>query len=37
MATKLEISQLDFEGIKNNLKTFLSQQDEFIDYDFEAS
>ena len=37
MATKLEISQLDFEGIKNNLKTFLSQQDEFTDYDFEGS
>ena len=37
MATKLEISQLDFDGIKENLKTFLSQQDEFTDYDFEGS
>ena len=37
MATKLDISQLDFDGIKDNLKTFLSQQDEFIDYDFEGS
>jgi len=37
MATKLEISQLDFDGIKDNLKTFLSQQDEFTDYDFEGS
>jgi hypothetical protein len=37
MATKLEISQLDFDGIKNNLKTFLSQQDEFTDYNFEGS
>ena len=37
MATKLEISQLDFDGIKDNLKTFLSQQDEFVDYDFEGS
>ena len=37
MATKLDISQLDFDGIKDNLKTFLSQQDEFRDYDFEGS
>jgi len=37
MATKLEISELDFDGIKENLKTFLSQQDEFRDYDFEGS
>jgi len=37
MATKLEISQLDFDGIKDNLKTFLSQQNEFTDYDFEGS
>ena len=37
MATKLDISQLDFDGIKDNLKTFLSQQDEFRDYEFEGS
>ena len=37
MATKLEISQLDFDGIKDNLKTFLTQQDEFTDYDFEGA
>ena len=37
MANKLDISQLDFDGIKDNLKTFLSQQDEFTDYDFEGS
>ena len=37
MATKLEISELDFDGIKSNLKTFLSQQNEFTDYDFEGS
>jgi hypothetical protein len=37
MATKLEISELDFDGIKDNLKTFLSQQNEFTDYDFEGS
>ena len=34
MATKLEISELDFDGIKDNLKLFLSQQDEFRDYVF---
>ena len=37
MATKLDISTLDFTGIKDNLKTFLSQQDEFRDYDFDGS
>ena len=37
MATKLEISELDFDGIKDNLKTFLRQQNEFTDYDFEGS
>jgi hypothetical protein len=37
MATKLDISQLDFDGIKDNLKTFLSQQDEFTDYNFEGA
>ena len=37
MTTKLDISELDFTGIKENLKTFLSQQDEFRDYDFEGS
>ena len=37
MANKLDISRLDFDGIKDNLKTFLSQQDEFTDYDFEGS
>jgi len=30
-------SDLDFDVIKENLKTFLQQQDEFADYDFEAS
>ena len=37
MASKLDISELDFDTIKDNLKTFLSQQDEFRDYDFEGS
>ena len=37
MATKLDISELDFDAIKANLKTYLSNQTEFSDYDFEGS
>ena len=39
MATtsKLDISELDFTSVKANLKRFLSNQDEFKDYDFEGS
>ena len=37
MATTIKSTQLDFDGIKNNLKTFLAQKDEFSDYNFEAS
>lgn len=37
MATNITSTQLDFENIKNNLKTYLSQQSEFEDYNFEAS
>ncbi len=37
MASKLNISQLDFDQIKGNLKRFLSQQNTFNDYDFEGS
>jgi len=37
MATKLEISQLNFDAIKSNLKQFLSNQNQFKDYDFEGS
>ena len=33
----LRISELDFDTIKSNLKTFLQAQDEFTDYDFEGS
>ena len=29
--TKLEVSELDFDNIKQNLKVFLSQQTEFSD------
>ena len=36
MATK-RLTELDFDGIKNNLKLFLQSQEEFSDYDFEAS
>ena len=37
MATNLNVTELDFEDIKNNLKNFLKQQSEFNDYDFEGS
>ncbi len=36
-ATKLDISELDFDDVKANLKLFLNQQTEFQDYDFEGS
>jgi hypothetical protein len=36
-SNKLEVSQLDFDAIKTNLKTFLQDQSEFQDYDFEGS
>ena len=34
---KLNISDLDFDQIKTNLKTFLQSQSEFQDYNFEGS
>ena len=34
---KLEISQLNFDQIKSNLKQYLSNQNQFKDYDFEGS
>ena len=34
---RLDISELDFDNIKTNLKTFLQGQSEFADYDFEGS
>ena len=37
VASKLEVSELDFDTIKTNLKNFLSDQNEFADYDFDAS
>ena len=36
MAT-IQSSDLDFDAIKSTLKTYLQQQSEFVDYDFEAS
>ena len=37
MADRLRITELDFDTIKQNLKTFLNQQTQFTDYDFEGS
>jgi hypothetical protein len=37
MANSLRITELDFDSIKQNLKTFLQNQSEFTDYDFEGS
>jgi len=33
----LNLSNLEFDGIKKNIKEFMSGQDEFIDFDFEGS
>lgn len=37
MATNLNVTELDFDQIKQNLKNFLKQQDEYTDYDFDGS
>ena len=37
MATNIQSTQLDFDTIKNSLKTYLAQKSEFADYNFEAS
>jgi len=37
MATTIKSTELDFDQIKNSLKLFLAQTDEFGDYNFEAS
>ena len=34
---RLDVTELDFDGIKNNLKIFMKSQSEFTDYDFEGS
>ena len=36
-ASKLAVSELDFDNIKTNLKQFLGDQNEFADYNFDAS
>jgi len=36
-ATKLRVSELDFDQIKNNFKSFLKEQDIFRDYDKDGS
>ena len=34
---RLDVTDLDFDDIKSNLKTFMRNQSEFTDYDFEGS
>ena len=36
-SNKLQVSDFDFDDIKANLKSFLQDQSEFQDYDFEGS
>ena len=35
--TSIKSTELDFQNIKNSLKNFFKSQDEFADFDFEAS
>ena len=37
MTERLRVTELDFDQIKQNLKTYLKAQNEFTDYDFEGS
>ena len=37
MADRLRVTELDFDTIKTNLKSFLNKQTQFTDYDFEGS
>ena len=37
MASNLNVTELDFDQIKQNLKNYLKQQTEFNDYDFDGS
>lgn len=37
MATNLNVTELDFDQIKQNLKNYLTTQTEFTDYNFEGS
>ena len=36
-SSTLKISELDFNSIKQNLKTYMRSQTEFVDYDFDGS
>ena len=37
MANNVRVTELDFDTIKDNLKTYLRNQSQFTDYDFDAS
>ena len=37
VASKLKVSELDFDAIKSNLKNFLGDQNELADYNFDGS
>ena len=37
MASNLNVTELDFDQIKQNLKNFMKSQSQFSDYDFEGS
>ena len=37
MVTTISSTALDFNNIKNNLKTYFAAQNEFKDYNFEAA
>ena len=37
ISNRLDVSELDYDGIRDNLKTYLSNQAEFSDYNFEGS
>ena len=37
MASNLNVSELDFDQIKDNLKNFMKSQSQFKDYDFDGS
>ena len=36
-SSRLSVSELDFDTIKQNLKDYMSAQSEFSDYDFDGS
>ena len=37
MANNVRVTELDFDNIKDNIKTYLKNQSQFTDYDFDAS